>query len=50
MVSGLDESGLEVGNLFQFNNQEYEVLAGDDGLVAVPIKKAGESKSTKQKH
>lgn len=50
MVSGLDESGLEVGNLFQFNNEKYEILAGEDGLITVPIKKAGESKSTKQKH
>jgi len=40
MVSGLDESGLQVGNLFQFNGEKYRVSAGDDGLMVEPLKKA----------
>jgi len=49
MVSGLDESGLNVGDMFQFNGEKYRVLMGEDGLVAEPIKRAGESKSTKRR-
>jgi len=51
MVSGLEESGLEVGDLFQINGEKYKVSAGDDGLSVEPLKKAvGDKKSTKQKH
>jgi hypothetical protein len=39
MVSGLDESGLNLGEWFQFNGEKYAVLAGEDGLVAEPVKK-----------
>jgi len=50
MVSGLDESGLNAGELFQFNGEKYKVLAGDDGLIAEPLNKpvAGK-KSTRRK-
>ena len=51
MVSGLEESGLEVGDLFQINGEKYKVSAGDDGLSVEPLKKAvGDKKSTKQEH
>jgi len=40
MVSGLEESGLQVGNLFQFNGEKYRVSAGDDGLMVEPLKKS----------
>jgi len=50
MVSGLDESGLNVGDMFQFNSEKYRVLMGEDGLMAEPIKRVGESKSTKRRH
>ena len=50
MISGIEESGLQVGNLFQFNGEKYRVSAGDDGLRIEPLKKAvGDKKSTKQK-
>ena len=39
MVSGLDESGLNLGEWFQFNGEKYVVLAGEDGMVAEPVKK-----------
>jgi len=39
MVSGLDESGLNLGEMFQFNGEKFKVLAGEDGLVAEPLKK-----------
>lgn len=38
MVGGLDESGLEVGEVFQFNGEKFEVLAGEDGLIVEPLK------------
>ena len=50
MISGLDESGLNAGDMFQFNGEKYKVLMGEGGLMAEPIKRAGESKSTKQRH
>ena len=38
MVSGLDESGLNLGEWFQFNGEKFRVLAGEDGLIAEPLK------------
>jgi len=38
MVSGLDESGLLAGEMFQFNDEKFKVLVGDDGLMAEPLK------------
>ena len=50
MVSGLDESGLEAGELFQFNGEKFMVLAGEDGLIVEPLKKpVSAKKSAKQK-
>ena len=50
MVSGLDESGLEPGELFQFGGEKYSVLSGENGLVAEPIKHpVGEKKSVSMK-
>lgn len=34
MVSGLEESGLNAGELFQFNGERFKVLQGDEGLIA----------------
>jgi hypothetical protein len=45
MVSGLDESGLNLGEIFQFNGEKFKVLSGEDGLVAEPLKKVTEKKS-----
>ena len=45
MVSGLDESGLLVGELFQFNGEKYRVILGEDGLIAEPLKIPTEKKS-----
>jgi len=39
MVSGLDESGLNAGEMFQFNGEKFKVMAGDDGLIVEPLKK-----------
>jgi len=44
MVSGLDESGLNAGEMFQFNGEKYNVLTGEDGLVARPVKTPKSSK------
>ena len=38
MVSGLDESGLNTGDMFQFNGEKYKVLIGENGLIAEPLK------------
>lgn len=49
MVSGLDESGLNVGELFQFNGEKFRVIQGEDGLIVEILKKPVSSKkSTKQ--
>ena len=49
MVSGLDESGLNVGELFQFNGEKFRVIQGEDGLIVESLKKPVSSKkSTKQ--
>jgi len=45
MVSGLDESGLNAGEMFQFNNEKFNVLVGEDGLITVPLKIPTEKKS-----
>jgi len=45
MVAGLDESGLLVGELFQFNGEKYKVSVGEDGLIAEPLKIPTERKS-----
>lgn len=39
MVSGLDESGLNIGEIFQFNGEKFMVLTGEDGLIVEPLKK-----------
>jgi len=50
MVSGLDESGLNAGELFQFNGEKYKVLAGDDGLIAEPLRvPVNEKRSARRK-
>ena len=50
MVSGLDESGLGVGEMFQFNGEIFKVMQWEDGLVIEPLKKpVSEKKSTKRK-
>lgn len=38
MVGVLDESGLNVGELFQFNGEKYKVLSGVNGLIVEPLK------------
>ncbi|WP_139024302.1 hypothetical protein [Desulfosporosinus sp. OT] len=40
MVSDLDESGLNAGELFQFNGEKFRVLNGEDGMVVEPLKKS----------
>lgn len=45
MVSGLDESGLNVGEMFQFNGEKFRVLAGEDGLIVEAIKKPSSGKN-----
>lgn len=45
MVSGLDKSGLNTGEMFQFNGEKYMLLSGEDGLVAEPLKILTEKKS-----
>ena len=39
MVAGLDESGLNAGELFQFNSEKFRVMQGDDGLISEPLNK-----------
>jgi hypothetical protein len=48
MVAGLDESGLKLGEIFQFSGEKFKVLSGEDGLVAEPLK-TGTEKKLKQK-
>ncbi len=38
MSVDLDDSGLRAGEMFQFNGEKYEVLAGDSGLRVEPLK------------
>jgi len=50
MVSGLDESGLNMGEIFQFNGEKYKVVSGDDGLIVEPlIKSTSEKKSARRR-
>jgi len=46
MVSGLDESGLNIGNLFQFNGEKFRVIQGDEGLIVDPLKKPVSNKNS----
>lgn len=47
MVSGLDEFGLNAGEMFHFNGEKYRVVAGEDGLIAELIKVAAIRRSRK---
>jgi hypothetical protein len=49
MVSGLDESGLKVGEMFQLNGERYKVMAGEDGMMIEQIKKPEREKSAIEK-
>lgn len=49
MVSGLEESGLIMGEIFQFNGEKFKVLNGEDGMVAEQIKKPEREKSAIEK-
>lgn len=40
MVAGLDESGLNLGEIFQFNGEKFKVLDGEDGMVVESLKKS----------
>ena len=44
MISGLDESGLLSGEMFQFNGEKYKVLTGEDGLIAESLKNLASDK------
>lgn len=44
MVSGMDESGLNAGELFQLNGEKFRVLSGEDGMMVEQIKKPRTSK------
>lgn len=39
MVSGLEESGLMAGEMFQFGSEKYKVMQGEDGLITEPLNK-----------
>ncbi len=50
MVSGLNESGLNAGEMFQFNGEKFKVIAGEDGLVVESVKKPiSEKRSARRK-
>ena len=50
MVSGLDESGLNIGEIFQFNGEKFKVISGEEGLIAEPLKRpVNENKSARRK-
>ena len=49
MVSDLDESGLEAGELFQFNGEKFRVSFGEDGLTAEALNTVAEKKQARQK-
>ena len=44
MVAGLDESGLNAGEMFQFNNEKFRVSFGEDGLIAESLKPVAEKR------
>ncbi|KLU63481.1 hypothetical protein CEB3_c01480 [Peptococcaceae bacterium CEB3] len=35
----LEESGLRVGEIFKWQDEQYRVVSGEDGLRAEPVKK-----------
>lgn len=46
----IDESGLNEGEIFQFNGEKFKVMVGDDGLVVESLKKpVSGKKSTRRK-
>ena len=50
MVAGLDESGLNAGEMFQINGEKFKVSAGEDGLIAEQLNKpVGEKKTARRK-
>jgi len=49
MVSGLDESGLNIGEIFQFNGEKFKVLTGEDGLIVEPVKNPVSQKVDKKR-
>ncbi|EGW39061.1 hypothetical protein [Desulfosporosinus sp. OT] len=49
MVAGLDESGLNPGEIFQLNGEKFLVLAGEDGMAVEQIKKPERQKSAIEK-
>jgi len=50
MSGELDDSGLEAGEVVQFQGEKYWVLAGDEGLRIVPIRKpVAEKKKSKRR-
>lgn len=49
MVAGLNESGLNAGEVFQFNGEKFKVIAGEDGLTVESVKKPSEKKTARQK-
>lgn len=44
MSAGLDESGLQLGELFMWQEEKYLVSMGDEGLKAEKLKKASTGK------
>lgn len=48
MVKGLDESGLNAGEMFQFNGEKFLVSFGEDGLIAEPLKIPIEKKTVRR--
>jgi hypothetical protein len=49
MISGLEESSLNIGEIFQFNGEKYKVIVGEDGMTAERIKKPERQKSAIEK-
>lgn len=50
MIAGLDESGLNAGEMFQFNGEKFKVIVGEDGLVVESAKKPiSEKRSARRK-
>lgn len=48
MVAGLDESGLNLGEIFQFNGEKFRVLRNEDGeMIVESLKKMNEKKAVK---
>lgn len=50
MSSGIEESGLKLGEMFIWQSEKFAVSAGEDGLIAEPLKKpANEKKQTRRR-